>query len=384
MRKKILTGFFVLIITSGLYGLAFGHRAGLDEKRLPAPAPAFKGSRLLESDYYARLGRFLEDRHPYRRPFIVAKNWIDYYIFDTSPSAQVHIGSDGWFYLKNGMTDYFKDSCVNREKARNLARELNSIEKVINSSGKRFFLIIAPDKATIYPEYAGIKRNPGTCGKSFYDFFLEALDEFPVRGFIRLDKKLIAAKKDSLLYFKKGTHWNYKGSALASNAILERLSTSGSTGRMPHIRFVPRMLAHDLAEMFALDILEMTEAARITKKAGKVRKEKMPRLPNGMTHLRMRAVSKTQSPLLPRTVIYRDSFMTLPLTIIDGSFDEIDALWAHRLPLYDKKYLDLIRSSNIIILEVVERNLYKILIKEKNMVWALGGGLRYKRGRHRL
>jgi len=384
MRKKILTGFFALIITSGVYGLAFGHRVGLHEKRILSPAPAFKAERLVKSDYYAELGKFLEDRHPYRRHFIVAKNWIDYYIFNTSPSPRVHIGSDGWFYLKNGMTDYFKDSCDNREKARNLARELNSVEKVINAAGKRFFLIVAPDKATIYPEHTGIKRNPGTCGKSFYDLFLEALDEFPVRGFIRLDKKLIAAKKDSQLYFKRGTHWNYRGSALASKAMLERLSTPDRTGRMPHIRFVPRALTRDLAEMFALNIREKTEAARITKKAGKVHKEKMPRLPSGMTHIRMRAVSKTQSPLLPRAVIYRDSFMTLPFNIIDGSFDGIDALWSHRLPLYDKKYFDLLRASNIIILEVVERNLYSIQINEKKMVWALGGGLRYKRGKHRL
>jgi len=384
MRKKILTGFFVLLITSGLYGLAFGHRAGLDEKRLPAPAPAFKGSRLLKSDYYARLGKFLNDRHPYRRPFIAAKNWIDYYIFDTSPSPLVHIGTDGWFYFKSGMKDYFKDSCDNRKKAREIARELNSMEKVINADGKRFFLIVAPDKATIYPEYTGVKRNTGICGKSFYDLFLEALDEFPVRGFIRLDKKLIAAKKDSLLYYKKGTHWNYRGSALASKAILERLSTPDRTGRMPHIKFAPRVLTRDLADLFGLNIFEMTESARITKKAGKVHKEKMPRLPNGLTHLRMRAVSKTQSPLLPRTVLYRDSFMTLPLTLIDGSFEWIDALWSPRLPLNDKKYLDLLSASNIIILEIVERNLYNVQIKEKNMVWALGGGLRYKRGKHRL
>ncbi len=384
MRKKIITGFFVLIITSGVYGLAFGLQTKLDEKRHLAPAPAFKAERLLKSNYYAKLGRFLEDRHPYRRPFIVAKNWIDYYIFDTSPSPLVHIGTDGWLYYKRGMRDYFKNSCNKREKARNIARELNSIEKVINASGKRFFLIVAPDKATIYPEHVGIERRPGSCGKSFYDLFLDALKEFPVRGFIRLDKKLIAAKKDSLLYFKKGTHWNYRGSVLVSKVILERLSTAERRGRMPHIRFTHRKIKRDLADLLGINLYEMAETARITGKAGTVSTEKMPRLSNGMTHIRMRAVSKTQSPLLPRTVIYRDSFMTLPFTIIDGSFDRLDALWAHRLPLYDKKYLDLTSASNIIILEVVERDLYNVLIKEKNMVWALGGGLRYKRDKHQL
>ncbi|MFQ5354198.1 MAG: hypothetical protein ACE5DR_04560 [Thermodesulfobacteriota bacterium] len=239
MRKKILTGFFILILTSQVYGLAFGHRADLNEKRLLAKAPEYKAHRLLKHTYYKRLGKFLDDRYPFRRHFIVSKNWIDYYIFSTSPSPKVHLGKGGWLYLKSGLNDYFKDDCKKRKKARALARSLSSIEKSLESAGtgKRFFFIVAPDKATIYPEHVRYKRPQNGCGMSFYELLLQVMEEYPLRGFIRLDNLLMESKKDFPLYFTTGTHWNDRGSIIAADAILERLSTPAARQRVPEMKF---------------------------------------------------------------------------------------------------------------------------------------------------
>jgi len=197
MRKKILMGFFLLLLTSQVYGLALAPRTVLTEKRTLAAVPEYKAERLLESSYYKKLAKFLDDRYPYRVPFIISKNWIDFNIFKTSPSSEVIIGTDGWLYYRRSMNDYFKDDCDRRIDAWELALKLNSMERLLESAGKRFFFIVAPNKATIYPEHVGIERPPNTCGKSFYDLFIEALGEYPLRGFIRLDNLLLKAKKGS-------------------------------------------------------------------------------------------------------------------------------------------------------------------------------------------
>jgi len=378
-RKKILIGFFLLLVTSGLYGLVFSPKSTLKEQRKLAELPAYKTHRLLKKSYYATLGKFLNDRYPYRSPLIIAKNWIDYNIFKTSPTAQsptqVHIGTNGWFYLKNGMNDYFKNDCSKRKKALALAKKLHSIEKILKSTGKKFFFIVAPDKATIYPEHVRIERSPYACGKSFYDLFIEAIREYPVRGFIRLDNRLLEAKKKFRVYYKRGTHWTDRGAVIVSRIILERLSLTGRGPGFPAIRYRAGEATHDLARMFALPLSEKSDHAIVDFKNKTIKIQKLELLPNGNPHLKITAEAEQGYPLLPRAVIYRDSFMTKPLTMIDGSFAEINALWTHSLPLDEKLDTAPLRASKMVILEVVERNLGKLKINEKALVRAIGNGL---------
>jgi len=384
-RKKILIGFFILLITSQLYGMAFAPKTALGEKRALLKMPGYKTESLLKSKYYYQLSKFLDDRYPYRASFIIAKNWIDYHIFNTSPSSQVYIGKDGWFYLKTGLKDYFKNSCEKKQQAYDLAKKLNAIEKVLESAGKKFFFIVPPDKATIYPEHIGVKRSPNNCGKSFYDFFIEALEEYPLHGFIRLDNILLRAKKDYQLYYKRDSHWNHRASVLASKVILERLSTPLIKPGLPDIKFRTLDRTRELATLFSLSLKEKSDYVFKFKRKNQVKTKRLKPLPNGFSHLQITAEAEPGDTLLPRAVIYRDSFMVLPLSLIQSQFKEIDALWTRNIPMGTSAIDDsALRASKIVILEVVERNLHMIIIREKALVWTLGGGLRYKRAGNKL
>ncbi len=378
MIKKILTVFFILLLTSQVYGLVLKPSSGLKEKRFPAEAPSYKADKLLKSRYYRRLSAFLNDRYPYRSPLIRAKNWVDYYIFSTSPSEKVLIGRDGWLYLHSGVKSYLRRDCEKKEQAENLARVLKKMEVKLESAGKKFYFIVAPNKATIYPEYVGFKVPQSSCSKSFYELFLQALEKYPLRGFIRLDRLLLQSKKGSPLYFRTGTHWNSHGSAIASKAILERLSTSEKKFAMPEIKFEPFETPRDLTMIWGLDVKEKAEIASITKRRSKIKTRKLPPLANGWPRLKLTATSKRGTPLLPRTVIYRDSFMTMPLIFIDGAFKEIDALWTRVVPVGAKIDFAVLKDSKIIMLEVVERDLDKLHIRIRALQKALGDSGRNK------
>ncbi len=373
MRTKILTIFFILLITSQVYGLALTAKVTLNEKRLLAKAPELKPEQLFKSSYYSRLGRFLDDRYPYRRPFIIAKNWIDYYIFYTSPSPKVHIGTDGWLYMRSSLTGYIRDECDKKRRAIHLARTLHSIEKLFASENKRFFFIVAPDKDRIYPEHLGFKRPKNTCGKNFYGLFLEALEKYPLQGFIRLDKILVEAKKDYLIYYKKGTHWNYRGAMIASSAILQRLSTTTDKYRLPEIKFKQIEDLRDLTTLWGLNLTETVDVARFIKRNKKVKTKNLTPLANGRPRLQMTNTSATGHSLLPPTLIYRDSFMTIPLKFMKGSFEKIDAIWTRKIPATPETDYPALRSAEIIIIEAVERNLYRLQIRKNDFASVLMG-----------
>jgi len=59
-EKKNLITFFILIITSQLYDLAFAPHNALNEKRNLATWPEFKIDRLFRKQYFSKLGHFLE------------------------------------------------------------------------------------------------------------------------------------------------------------------------------------------------------------------------------------------------------------------------------------------------------------------------------------
>ncbi|MFQ5480384.1 MAG: hypothetical protein ACE5DW_03810 [Thermodesulfobacteriota bacterium] len=379
MRDKILTIFFILLITSQVYGMAFTPKVTLNEKRLLAKIPEFRAERLLMSSYYADLGKFLNDRYPYRAPLILAKNWIDYYVFSTSPSPKVHIGAEGWLYIRSGIKSYLQDECNKKKKALNLARTLNSIEKFLISKDKEFLFIVAPDKATIYPEHIGFKRPENDCGTNFYELFLRALKKYPLKGFIRLDDRLLKLKEDFPVYYRSGTHWNDRGSIIAGNAILKGLSTPSNKYQLPEIRFKEIEDLRDLTILWGLNLTETVDAIRIWKKSDReIKIKKLKPLKNGRPRLLITTTAAEGNALLPETIIYRDSFMSMPLKLTQGYFKKINAIWTHKIPVAPKVDYPTLRASKIIIIEVVERKLYRLKIREKALREALDSGAESK------
>jgi len=281
-------------------------------------------------------------------------------------------------YLRSGLRDYLKDDCKMRERAVELVRQLKAFERAIEANGKRFVFIVAPDKATIYPEYVGFKRPANSCGKNFFDLLLEALAKDPLHNFIRLDKALLGAKKDALLYYPRGTHWNYRGALTASRIILERLTGPGMRLDIPPVDVIKATSVPDLAGTFSLGLAEKVDFPARAHWDGKVSIKECKPLPNRMSRLRITTTPGPGRPVLPPTIIYRDSFMITPLMLMAGSFKDLDALWTKNIPVGPKWDFSSIRESDIFIIEVVERMLPGLLLREKALIDALGGA-RFKR-----
>ena len=364
--RKILTIFFLLFIICIPIGwlTGIGSTFKLTEKRILAPLPAFTLARALDKKFYIELDRYFNDHFVFRGPLVKAKNRIDFSIFSSSPSKKVYVGKDDWLFSTRTLRDYLKDSCKNRQQLRELARGLQNIERELARHGQIFVFVIAPNKATIYPEYVGLARPKQDCGRSRYDLLLEAFDEFPVKGFIRLDKLLIEAKKDGQLYHKTGTHWNLRGERIAIKAILGYLESTGVTkGRslesyLPEIETSKKIRMGDLGVTTSLKIDEDIETIKKITYRSETSVEELAPLTNDNNKRRhFKTVSRAHEGefLLPSVVIYRDSFMTEPLRILKGSFESTHTLWTYNL-LTEEGQNDLY-NSRIVIQEIVERNL---------------------------
>lgn len=360
MRKKVLAAIFITVVTSQIIGWALGVRTDVHENRLKYNMPPFSASSLLDVGFYRGFERFHDDRYPFRGWVIKARNLLDYAVFDTSPSPKVHIGLDGWLFYTESLPDYMLDSCSAKEKIREVARKLHELERAVEASGRTFLFMVAPSKASIYPEYVGITRKPNRCGKGKYDLLLEAFAEFPVRNHLRLDKVLLDAKDGPPLYSRTDTHWNVYGVEAVTEAVFKSLAPTAWRAYMPTVVPATTRRTGDLGDMISMFGVDWTEDMAY---AGEVRfraeagVETLGPLANMRPRLRYSARPGPSAPVLPPAVLYRDSFMSNPLHLLGGVFSELNAIWSYNIPTYEGVEAEDLARAKIILVEVTERHI---------------------------
>lgn len=360
MRQRIITVFFLILTLGAFIGWLFGVESVTRENRKMDKAPTVSVRDLIDSRFYSQLNDFFNDHFPLRGYLAKTKNWIDYRVFKTSPSYKVVIGKEGWLYYAETMNDYFKNSCEDRVKMIALARDLSKLERAIESLGKKFIFVVVPNKSTIYPEHVGIEKPANGCGQSRYDILLDAFKEYPVRGFVRLDDLLVESKHESPVYFRTDTHWNITGAIIASKAILKNIAPMDWESYFPVIEIKDSQGNFDLSgmiDMLSVDWKEDHVDIKDIVYVSTVTEEQREPLQNGRPRPRYSAVPLPERRLLPRTLIYRDSFMTQPLEIMKGSFERIDPLWSNNIPISKEVDFEDFMASEIVIVEVVEREL---------------------------
>ncbi|RLD96172.1 MAG: hypothetical protein DRJ13_13800, partial [Bacteroidetes bacterium] len=178
MRKLLSLIFvFLLLAPFGLQVTGLNFPTNVDKLGIKPPRLSIQA--LLDNDYYRSFDQYYNDSFSLRGPMILAKNWLDYHLFSTTDSREVHIGTDGWLYDFKSIKDYRKGACNHEAYAKQLVLELHALEKIIQASGRRFFFTIAPNKSTIYPEFVGFVPKSDRCDSSLYDLFLKNITLHP-------------------------------------------------------------------------------------------------------------------------------------------------------------------------------------------------------------
>ncbi|RZB36028.1 MAG: hypothetical protein SRB2_02533 [Desulfobacteraceae bacterium Eth-SRB2] len=327
MRKLLSLIFvFLLLAPFGLQvtGLNFSthvHKLGIKPPRLSRQA-------FLDNDYYRSFDQYFNDSFSLRGPLILAKNWLDYHLFSSTDSCEVHIGSDGWLYDFKSIKDYRKEACDHEAYAKQLVLELHALEKIIEASGRRFFFSIAPSKATIYPEFVGFVSKGDPCDSSLYDLFLKNITLHPMKSFVRLDALLKdEKKKGALLYNKTNTRWNRLGAMVAAKTIFKEVLDG--RGEAPSIDLAPfePMVSGDLTgKLMGLSV---------------VGEEKLIR------HFR-----RFDRAGLPSAVVYGDFFMSNLIHCLAEKFTKLDMISTDCIP--SRKHGENLKSYGVILIERAE------------------------------
>jgi hypothetical protein len=343
--RKLLSLIFVILLLAPFGLQVTGLNFSTHVDKLGIKPPRICRQAFLDNDYYRSFDEYFNDSFSLRGPLILAKNWLDYHLFRTTDSREVHIGTDGWLYDVKSIKDYRKEACNTQAYAKQLVLELHALEKIIQASGRRFFFSIAPNKSTIYPEFVGFVSKDDPCDSSLYDLFLENLTLHPLKSFVRLDATLKdEKKKGALLYDKTSTRWNSLGAMVAAKIIFTEVLDG--RGEAPAIDFASPepLVSGDLTgKLMGLSV---------------VGEEKLIR------HFR-----RFDRAGLPSAVVYGDSFMSNLIHCFADKFQKLDMISTDCIP--SRKHGENLKSYDVILFERAESEMETIQIEIDRIFSAL-------------
>ncbi len=141
------------------------------------------------------------------KKYLLSKNWR---------TQKVVKGKDGWLFLgtKDAIDSYTNSILFSQDELKKIADYLNSINDYCEKNGKKFYFIVAPDKAKVYNEYYTDLIKPQ--GKiSRVDQLSEYLQANSKVKLIYPLEELQKQKEKEYVYFKQDTHWGFYGAYFA-------------------------------------------------------------------------------------------------------------------------------------------------------------------------
>ena len=157
-KKNIsIIAIFILLIGLPVITLRWvGGDYSAAEKRILAPMPTLlQDDGSLNINARSEIKDWFGDHIGFRDEFVFVNSYIRYNFFHQSPSAQVHIGKDGWFYytLDNNLEIAIGAYPLSDETLAAILQNHLAVQKKLQAKGIDYVIVLPTSKVSIYPEY---------------------------------------------------------------------------------------------------------------------------------------------------------------------------------------------------------------------------------------
>jgi len=378
INEILLCVIFCLMIILPLFFRLAGNgedTASLEKRamaQMPDPSLMLKDF----SAYTARFEKYYNDSFGLRDKLIGWNNLLRIALFRESPVKGVRWGRDGWlFYANEWVLEDYENIMPYKEE------DLNRIRKVLEERrlwlerrGMKFYVLVAPNKHTIYPEY--LPASLHKIGKeSRLDQVVRSLKDVPRIPFVDVRSALLKEKPVQRLYHRTDTHWNDYGAFIGYRELMERIGKD-----FPNVRklslddFNVRTIegkGGDLAGMLSLSDRIKEERITLIPKSPPRAVDALRDYPDPVDlHEypdRKMVIKETRDPALPKALVFRDSFSWPLIPYLAESFRSVVFFWKFDfLPEIIER-----ERPDVVILECVERYLNALTIENPEEVRAV-------------
>ncbi|MCX7649801.1 MAG: hypothetical protein N2050_04515 [Flavobacteriales bacterium] len=281
-----------------------------------------------------------------------------YSLLKSSPKPfEVAIGRGGWLFSRDTslMRDFLHHEKMPASVMRRIRDNLEFLQLWLSRRGIRFFVFIAHNKHSIYPQYLpAALQHQGR--PSIYEQWKQYMIDSSFVLPIDAGDELRQAAQHAEVFYPFDTHWNFHGGLLATRKLLFYLRRDFP--QIPELhdslfRWVPLDEKNaDLARKIALqDVLHNREHQPSFR-----HNPSHPLPPPDFPHvplLQPTLCYSVDNPALPRLLMYRDSFTNLMIPYLSACFSRSVFLWTHAIdPLSILQ-----EKPDVVVLEIAEQHI---------------------------
>lgn len=322
---------------------------------------------------------WFNDRFNQRKFFIDVHSSVSRMIDKKLKNEKAMAGKDNWLFTKrwNSVETFQNKEVFSERELKRIKENIEGVQKWAAKNGIKFYILLSPDKERIYPEFYPKKiKKIGKLAKidQTYDF-IRTQTSVPV---VYPYKELMEAKKDHILYYKTGTHWNHRGANVAYQAMMARIKQDFPNlyiMKESDFKIVSKVEADvDIASALGIDAYKVFPEKDMTYEVFEV---KNPQTVSGHTLVDKKKRIETydytnrDASKKLRAVFYGDSFFLRMNWYVAESFAKMQHIYTGYGRMFDVGFMaDDIRKlkPDIFVVQTTERfldRLYKLDVPEE-------------------
>jgi hypothetical protein len=182
--------------------------------------PSFTFKAWLDGKFQEEKEKYVNQNFGYRNFLVRLNNQLDYWFHNKANAESIIYGKNGILMGKTYTDAYYGINYIGDEKVKSEVRKMKFISDTLRKLNKNFIVIIAPGKASFFPEaipaeYITEKK------KSNYEGYRDEMQKQGV-DYIDFNRWFIQMKDTSRypLYPTLGIHWSIYGAALATDSLV--------------------------------------------------------------------------------------------------------------------------------------------------------------------
>jgi alginate O-acetyltransferase complex protein AlgJ len=297
----------------------------------------------------------LSEKFLLRMTLIKEFNAFRYAVGDTIFNGGL-VGKDGWLYYTGDYSihDYQKTELMGLSRLEYFGELLNKLNQSTAQNGGKMWLMIPPDKNTIYPQYMP-DEIPVIGQSSRLDQLTDYLQKKTEINLLDLHPLFTDVAKSSQIYYKSDAHWNCLGAYYGSNELLAQVSAlhpQVQTHPLTDYEFGTMSDSTlDIAGVMGLKLQEETVTLTPKFPIGSISYESY----DGSDAIKVATNSQTD---LPTALVIHDSFYPECLNqFLEPQFSRV--IFSHYEKMKFSDYLKLIETEkpDVVIVEFAERHI---------------------------
>ncbi|RYH76056.1 hypothetical protein EVU94_03605 [Flavobacteriaceae bacterium 144Ye] len=267
------------------------------------------------------------------------------------------IGKNGWYFLGNDYNNLFDDSfghniIIDSLELKTIKNNIESIRNFLTSKGIDFKIVVPPNKHRVYPEYLPYSHPQNKTRLEILNDYLKKEIDFEI---LYLRDTLVKAKSEKLLYYKTNTHWNDYGAYIGYNYTMKTLNKTHD---------LPIAGIEEYEEVIQpIKINDVTQQINLTFKEDAIFLQKKDTIEAKIIFRKYRKQVFSNPSKTKKLLMHRDSFANSWMVFFNESFGSTIYLRGYKL---NKKLINK-EKPDIVIFEIIERNVFENLSKQQDL-----------------